>query len=355
MRRLIFLIIFMGLFPILVNTTAIVNNSGTTSEDSITVFINLTDSLGNPQSIADSFLVAVFKSGTNAVVFADSGDASMTGLDSVRFTNFGGFTQYYYHRAVADIDGAGDPGTYMGIIVAMDNDDGTMIDRTTFQFQIVSQDFDATYLAKLQIIEDSVDALLDTIQLWDTRIDSMEAALADVNIGDKVWTDGTHVNRSFLIDSMQAVIDSLQSQDDWVSILDSAIISRIIGRKVYGIPAGSGSDSTALADRKIRVEQMLNNIITASIIAGDAIQAQEINGNAWAELLDSLFLRLVSDTNAGTYMAQVLRENRQSLDSLQSQDDWIAKNSADSVWDRSFNSSFATGSMGDSLNNATYV
>jgi hypothetical protein len=31
--------------------------------------------------------------------------------------------------------------------------------------------------------------ILDTLQLWDTRIDSLEAALADASIGDKVWTD----------------------------------------------------------------------------------------------------------------------------------------------------------------------
>jgi len=38
-------------------------------------------------------------------------------------------------------------------------------------------------------IQDSLYALLDTLQLWDTRIDSIEAALADASIGDKVWTD----------------------------------------------------------------------------------------------------------------------------------------------------------------------
>jgi len=62
-------------------------------------------------------------------------------------------------------------------------------------------------------IQDSLYAVLDTLQLWDTRIDSIEAALADASIGDKVWADGTPANRAEIND----ILDTLQNQDNWVA------------------------------------------------------------------------------------------------------------------------------------------
>ncbi len=118
----------------------IVNNSITaeTSEDSLTVSALALDSLGNPTS-ADSFYVLVFSGGnSNSAVFADSGTSAMTGLDSVVA---GGVTYYYYSRKTADIDGAGSPGFYSGLIIAR----ATATNLTTatrFSFQIVSWELD---------------------------------------------------------------------------------------------------------------------------------------------------------------------------------------------------------------------
>lgn len=87
----------------LAGATPIVNNSSVseTSEDSLTVAILSLDTLGNPAA-ADSFYVAVFGGGkANAFVFADSGNAAMTGLDTVRI---GGQTFYYYSVSSAALD-----------------------------------------------------------------------------------------------------------------------------------------------------------------------------------------------------------------------------------------------------------
>ena len=95
----------------------IVNNSATaeTSEDSVTVTVLALDSLGNP-SAADSFYIAVFSGGSaNTPVFADSGDVSLTGLDTA---TLGGATCYYFSRKASDIDGDGAPGVYSGVILA---------------------------------------------------------------------------------------------------------------------------------------------------------------------------------------------------------------------------------------------
>ncbi len=93
----------------------IVNNSGTSSEDSLNIAIPCLDSLGRPTA-CDTFLVLVFKSGTNTVVFRDSGTTAMTGLDTVMIK---GRTFYYYHRAVADIDGGGAIGQYAIKIISI--------------------------------------------------------------------------------------------------------------------------------------------------------------------------------------------------------------------------------------------
>lgn len=115
----------------------IVNNSGTTSEDSINVNVLCLDSLGRPTT-CDSFYVVVFKSGTNAVAFRDSGTIAMAGLDS---TVIGGRTAYYYHRAVADIDGGGATGQYAGKIISI-TDAADLPFESPFTFQVVSWELD---------------------------------------------------------------------------------------------------------------------------------------------------------------------------------------------------------------------
>lgn len=112
-KFLLFLVIFVALFSVnqqSIKSAALVNNVGTTSQDSLVFnILNLAPS-GNPAKKLDSAYFAVFKSNTNDVIFRDSGlGVAMTGVDSFVI---GGDVCYYYHRAVADIDGAGANGIY---------------------------------------------------------------------------------------------------------------------------------------------------------------------------------------------------------------------------------------------------
>ncbi len=153
-------------------TAAIVNNIGSSGEDTLTVWVNCTDSIGNPTN-CDSFFVLIAKSGTNSAIFTDSGTIALAGLDSLVVR---GRTYYYFHRAVADIDGPGDPGVYAGAIVAKRNS-GPLYTPNRFSFQIIGADLsdmaDSAGLAARKAVAaidslkkslDTVYAILDTLQ-----------------------------------------------------------------------------------------------------------------------------------------------------------------------------------------------
>lgn len=74
-------------------------------------------------------------------------------------------------------------------------------------------------------MQDSLYALLDTLQLWDTRIDSIEAALADANIGDKVWTDGSPATRGEINDILDTLQnqDDWVAKEATVQIIDDTL------------------------------------------------------------------------------------------------------------------------------------
>jgi len=191
----------------------IVNNSGSSSEDSLSIPVLSLDSLGNPTS-ADSFFVVVFKSHTNDVIFSDSGTTAMTGIDTAMAG--AGITHYYYHRAVADIDGSGAVGQYAGVITAKHTTYG-LLTSNKFSFQITSWELD------------------------DMGDSTGIGAIASLNAIDSL---------ADIIDSLYATLDSLQNQNNWLIGITDASIS--------------------------------NN-------------------------LDSLFLRLVSDTTSGSYLSFVIR------------------------------------------------
>lgn len=175
--RILSILSFLGLMSGYGHAAALLNNSGATSEDSLSVVVMSLDSLGNPTT-ADSFFVAVFKSGANLVVFSDSGTTAMTGLDTV--TTGGGLTHYYYHRAVADIDGGGATGLYSGVITAKRNS-GPLLTANRFSFQIIKDDFSS--------ILDSLYAIIDTLQ----NHANWTIVPADTNLnGDTLAVTGTN-------------------------------------------------------------------------------------------------------------------------------------------------------------------
>jgi len=180
----------MVLLSLMVLTTAsvahsagIVNNAGDTSEDSVVVSVVNWDSTGCSPISADSFWVAVLKSESNGFVFKDSGTTDMEGVDTVVIA---GRTVYYYHRAVADIDGDGNNGVYEGELIAKNSSLG-LYSCARFSFQVVGWDLDA--------MGDSA---------------ALAARLCD-----------SAVIKGAIVDSLMAVLDTLQNHDDWVSDFDA--------------------------------------------------------------------------------------------------------------------------------------
>ncbi len=195
----------------------IVNNSGNSSEDTLTFnILNLLPS-GNPADKLDSAYFTVFKSNTNDVVFRDSSaGVSMTGVDSFVI---GGDVVYYFHRAAADIDGAGAVGTYSYNFLSV-YDDSSMRTPTLGQFQITGWELDD--------IGDS-------------------AGLAARSASKSL--DSLHL----LIDYLMAILDTLQNQDDWVSAFNNAtdkVTPTDTTSSGHGILTYSGgTDSTFLLKR----------------------------------------------------------------------------------------------------------
>lgn len=226
----------------LAGATPIVNNSSVseTSEDSLTVAILSLDTLGNPAA-ADSFYVAVFGGGkANAFVFADSGNAAMTGLDTVRI---GGQTFYYYSRKISDIDGAGASGYYSGALMAKSNS-LALRTITRFSFQIVGWELDemgdSTGLAAV-----SSRAALDTLDNGFASISPVTVAA----INTDAITDASIANLAIDIDEFGGtyapgqfetdVFTGVHLSDSWKAELwgtDTAAVSIGFGKTLKDFP-----------------------------------------------------------------------------------------------------------------------
>lgn len=189
MKKVILLSMILLLIPLCINSnsTPIVNNSGSSSEDSLTfTVLNLLPS-GNPADKLDSAYFTVFKSNSNDIIFRDSSSGvTMTGVDSFVI---GGDVVYYFHRAVSDIDGAGVVGAYSYNFLSV-YDDSSMRTPTIGQFQLVGWELD---------------------DIGDSSGLAASSAVKSL--------DSLHL----MIDSLMAVLDTLQNQDNWISTLISGI------------------------------------------------------------------------------------------------------------------------------------
>ncbi|MEE8417442.1 MAG: hypothetical protein V3S06_02150 [candidate division Zixibacteria bacterium] len=201
MKKTVLMFILILLIPLCFKSfgVPIVNNFGSSGEDSLTFnILNLLPS-GNPATKLDSAYFTVFKSNSNNIIFRDSAiGVSMAGVDSFVI---GGDVVYYFHRAVADIDGSGINGTYSYNFLSVFTD-SSMRTTTQGQFQVVGWELDdlgdstglaarnsAKSLDSLHLMIDSLMAVLDTLQNQDNWV-AKEASLYDPSI-DSVIVDGT--------------------------------------------------------------------------------------------------------------------------------------------------------------------
>ena len=183
---------------------------------------------------ADNATAATFQTRSTTYPFSD------ISIDTLKhFTD----TMYVFKDLISDIDGAG--GNFVLSINVQMYYDKTPT-HTFMHVQVV-----ADSLNELGAIKDTVDAILDTLQLWDTRIDSIEAALADANMNDKVWVDGAGVIRDSIVASLA---DANLNDKVWVDgagvkrdSIVAALADANINDKVWVDGAGVKRDSIVAA------------------------------------------------------------------------------------------------------------
>lgn len=296
MKNVVLLIIFFLLIPFSLNLfgTPILNNAGTSSEDTLTFnILNLLPS-GNPAEKLDSAYFTVFKSNTNDIVFRDSSTGvSMIGVDSFVI---GGDVVYYFHRAVSEIDGNGAVGTYSYNFLSV-YDDSSMRTPTLGQFQIVGWELDDigdssgiaannSYksLDSLHLIIDSLMATLDSLQNQDNWI-AKEVSLFDPT-NDSVMVDGTE----FAI--LNGVITSNNLAGSGLDAIGEATWRNIdtthVDTSLIGLWLSGGSDTTG-----IKVMMNNNNFMKSTdsaqiaSIVWNTPQANFTNSGTFGKYLDT--------------------------------------------------------------------
>lgn len=443
------IVVFLLLFGV-VNATPLVNNSGTSSEDSLSIPIFSLDSLGNPTS-ADSFFVVIFKSGVDAVIFSDSGTTAMTGVDTVLAG--AGITHYYYHRAVADMDGSGAVGQYAGVITAKHTTYG-LLTPNKFTFQVTGWELDDMgdstgigAIASLNAIDslaniiDSLYATLDSIQnhnnwlmtitdgsisdnldslflrlvsdtttgsytsfivrnlaLVKNACDSVIQAIADANKDNfKASGFSTHsaadVYAEFIADSnedaFKATGFSTHSAADVYTyftdgsnedVFKSTGFSTHAPTDIWNFATRSVTEDVTFADGYITADKIAADAIGASELATDAVA--EIDTKLWGDTSDTPGERerlhiIAGDSTLWADLIDVWRnfdpaeiDSSAFVDSLAGliyakfisgsladafKASGFSTHSAEDVWSVAFSTAFTDGSMGDSLNNPTYV
>lgn len=347
-----FILLALGLLPNVAAAYGLHNNSGTSSEDSITVAIVHIDSTGKNWATADSFFVAIFKSHTNDVVFRDSGTATMTGLDTMRTF---GRNLYYYHRAIADIDGSGAVGQYEGVIIAKTNAGSGFLTPNRFSFQIMPADPRA--------LVDSLFAVIDSIQNHENwrirRADTAQHVLNTISlnntdmgrVADSVWNKAW--GTSFTAGSIG---DTLNNRSPYTAAAKAIFDSTATRAQI----AGSSADSVWAKpfSTSFTAGSMGDSLSNLSFVGGGsatitASDKRDIADSVWNKAWGTSFLAgSIGDTlnNRSPYTAAA----KAIFDSTQTAA-VIGRISADSVWGKAFSTSWTAGSMGDSINNISYV
>jgi len=306
----IFLITALSFFAAQGQAFGIYNNSGTAGADSISIPFYALDSAGNVVAMASGdsvFLNVYFPDGSLA--YRDSGAYNAAEVTAQTVSSY---TEYTWKDAIATIDG-GTPtqGTYSYILVVKDLTSAAIATPHRGTFQLITEtDFNTS----MEYVKD----VLDTLQLWDTRVDSIEAAVADASIGDKVWTDAStrtitgtgsdaitstsiaasaaaeiglatwDVDNSLVstVGSMGEILrDTLQNQDNWIA--QQTEVANINGWAPITDNDSLIIDQSTLEDMTVATVTdvtngvtLANDAITAAKIANDAIGATEIADDA---------------------------------------------------------------------------
>lgn len=214
MKRFGLLLLVVVCLPLTGFSYGIVSNSGNTPEDSVAIGFYEIDSAGLQVALAsnDSLFLHVYGP-SGALVFQDTvaqGDGAIT------VTTDAGYSSYVWKMAVANIDGSGDNGVYSYVLIVKDNSLGIT---TPFRgtFQVYSTEGLGVSLARLSAINDSLYAVLDSIQNESAILvavrDTVNGVIDTLQSQDG-WV-ATSANQTLIIDSLQAALDTLQNHESW--------------------------------------------------------------------------------------------------------------------------------------------
>jgi len=236
---------------------------------------------------------------------------------------------------------------------------------------------------------DSINAILDTLQLWDTRVDSIEAALADVNIGDKVWTDGSFTRREYL-DAAISSSSSHSAADVAVAVWDEDITGHYtVGKYGYeatGVVANTWDTTqrdsvlAALKDAnvgdKVWTDAGTRNITGGNVatvnsltppsnwntltIANNSVRADvryweganvDSAASGYPDLSQSEITIADQGITSGDFAAGAIDANAIDTDAIGSNEiaTAVIDEIVDAVWDETLNTHTIVGSVGDVL------
>jgi hypothetical protein len=287
--------------PCCVFPFGIVNNSGSSSEDSTAVVVFCTDSIGNPVS-ADSFFVLVSGPGGDSV-FAETVTTGSPRIDS---SVVGDIVLYQYRVLVEDIDGFGLPGTYHLTVTTQNT--GLAL-RSVFQnsFQVVNWELDdlgdsvgfaatntadlpdslASFSAAFERIADSIAAMPDSLP-----IPGGEKELLAAVVADSIIVDSTHYQGSAPgVDSAHVaswVWNTPKSQHNvegtFGDLLDASISGLSSGSGVYGVLLNVEDSSTSAPVPYASIA--IRNLSQSALIA---VGQADADGHAYFNLNEGSF------------------------------------------------------------------
>lgn len=263
--------------------------SGLQAIDTVSFVVKNTDSLAQPLGGIDTLKVQVYgpkgDSLFHEIINGVTGRLAKHAKGSGKYD-----TGYVWTAQVSEIDGVGANGLYKVEFLAVSNESGGWIRTPTVEY------FDVLNPG-LPDIGDSLFAVLDTLQLHDTRLDSLLGVAADANTKLK---------------AKLAKVDSLDQYDTrWDSLLAVAADANAkLKAKLAKV------DSLDLYDTRwdslLAVVADANSKLKAKLANIDSLALYDTR---W----DSL-LAVVDDANA-KFKGRLVN----ILDSLQSQDNWVAK------------------------------
>jgi len=199
----------------------IVNNSGNSPEDSISVVFQLLDSLGCPVALesSDSLYFAVFGPGGN-LCFKDSLVGTDSRLESSNWHGSARADMYSFRESVAAVDGDGVSGTYRYMLTVDDISLG-LRSSAVGEFQVYTT---SDYSVALDIgfqIEDSIEQLSQRLAVLQDSVDVLADSLAD-----QVWASiGEGTDSASIVRWVNFATWGLYQHEDSSSILDRTIAS----------------------------------------------------------------------------------------------------------------------------------